>query len=322
MLKILAISDIEDNQAAIELLLNDINPLDYDCAVISGDIGPKVINWVIKEISLLLPLYYIYGNKEYSLEYATEYASNAYHVHDSIYEINGYYISGYSGCPANWGKNPIYLAQLESLDNEHAYAKKSISDLEAKHKLEKIEFNNRYDLYEMARLNKMYSGRTKIGREARAIESEWYSILEAQREASNKLAATVHHKAYKEARKQVFKDTLHENKQSLFNMLVVEKKIDLRKTILLTHEKFTYLNDYFPVPALINIYGHTRPHCHKLWRKTHFVDVSALDNSPSFFNFMTGIPKPDEPGIYAEITIDGKEVSVNFCELSQCLTNL
>jgi hypothetical protein len=322
MLKILAISDIEDNRAAVELLLNDINPLDYDCAVLTGDIGPEIISWVMEQICILFPVFYIYGNHEHSLEYATQYAPNAHHVHNCIHDINGYYISGFSGCPANWGRNPIYLNQFELLDRQHATIITQLSDLNSEHELEKNEFECMFDISNTIRLRMEYSERTKVGRETRAIMSKWGRMLDSQNEALSQLTETGHYQAFLKDRKQAFKNTLHINKQSLFEMLVVEQQIDMRKTILLTHEKFTCLNDYFPVPALMNVYGHTRPHCHKFWRKTHFVNASALDNNPSFYNLISGTPKGDEPGTYATISIDRQEISVKFIELSQSLPHL
>jgi hypothetical protein len=322
MLKILAISDIEDNQAAVELLLNDINPLDYDCAVITGDIGPKIISWVMDQITILFPVFYIYGNHEYSLEYDTQYAPNAHHVHNCIHEINGYYISGFSGCPANWGRNPIYLNERELLDRQHATIIKQLSDLNSEHELERNEFKSMFDIYDATRLEMKQSASSKAEREAREIGSKWEKMMVSQHKTKLQFTETGHYQAFLKDKKQALKNTIHTNKQSLFEMLVVKQRIDMRKTILLTHEKFTYLNHYFPVSALVNVYGHTRPNCHKFWRKTHFVNASALDNSPSFYNFITGTPKGDEPGTYATIVIDKENVSVKLIELSLSLPHI
>lgn len=319
MLKILAISDIEDNQAAVELLLNDINPRDYDCALIAGDIGSKIISWMMEEIGALLPVFYVYGNNEYELEYDKNYAPNTHHLHKSIQELNGYYFSGFSGCPANWGKNQIYVDQIEALNSLHEDTIKQLSDLKAQHYAERTDFQPLLYDYNVADIKMSISARTQLEKEKRKQWKKYKGLLYTHETALTGLKQTTQYQAYSADRKQTYKHILHLNKQSLFEMLVCQHQIDMRKTILVTHEKFTCLNDYFPIPALLNVFGHSGPHSHKFWRKTHFVNVTALDNNPTFYNLITGTPKAKERGKYAVITIGQQEVSVEFRLLSQTL---
>ncbi len=41
-------------------------------------------------------------------------------LHHNIEEIEGFFITGFSGCPTNWGRNPIYLAHKNELNEKHS----------------------------------------------------------------------------------------------------------------------------------------------------------------------------------------------------------
>lgn len=117
-MKILAFSDIHDNLPCIrKLRAQETNS--YDLIVVAGDIGDDIFNDFLGIVATFeCPVYYVYGNWDNRLKYEPSHIHNCKLLHMDIYEINGFYFAGYSGCPTHWGQNPIAIRIWSEKINE------------------------------------------------------------------------------------------------------------------------------------------------------------------------------------------------------------
>ena len=106
-MKLLALSDIHHNLAAVrKLRASEVNS--FDAIVVAGDIGSASADEFFKILaSFKCPILYVYGNWDHELSYRKAYGENCHLIHANIVTIGDMHFTGFSGCPTNWGKNPI-----------------------------------------------------------------------------------------------------------------------------------------------------------------------------------------------------------------------
>lgn len=128
-MKLLAFSDIHENLVAVRKM-RAAERNDYDAIVAVGDIGSECAAKFFKVLSTFnCPIFYVFGNWDRKLSYSNSYGKNCHLVHLNIFDLGGIFITGFSGCPANWGRNPIarkiyrpLLRKYQTIGNAYAHA--------------------------------------------------------------------------------------------------------------------------------------------------------------------------------------------------------
>jgi len=106
-MRLLAFSDIHHNLAAVrKLRASETNS--FDTIVVAGDIGSESADEFFKILSTFkCPVLYVFGNWDHELSYSKVYGDNCRLIHSNVVTIGELHFTGFSGCPTNWGKNPI-----------------------------------------------------------------------------------------------------------------------------------------------------------------------------------------------------------------------
>jgi Icc-related predicted phosphoesterase len=106
-MRLLAFSDIHHNLGAVrKLRASEANS--FDAVVVAGDIGSESADEFFKILSTFkCPVLYVFGNWDHELSYSKVYGDNCHLIHANVVTVGGLHFTGFSGCPTNWGKNPI-----------------------------------------------------------------------------------------------------------------------------------------------------------------------------------------------------------------------
>jgi len=135
-MKLLAFSDIHDNLVAV-CKMRAAEPNSFDAIVVAGDIGNGCTEEFFKILSTFrCPVLYVFGNWDHKLSYKKSYRKDCNLIHLNIIQSGKYFFAGFSGCPTNWGRNPIarklqrdpQAGSVEPLEQN----RKELSDLIAK----------------------------------------------------------------------------------------------------------------------------------------------------------------------------------------------
>jgi Icc-related predicted phosphoesterase len=118
--KLLALSDIHHNLMAVEALrAKEGNS--FDAVVVGGDIGNESAQRFFEILSTFrCPTLYVYGNWDHKLSYKRSFGSNCHLVHGNVFQIDTFSFTGFSGCPTNWGMNPIFRRLTRQIETENA----------------------------------------------------------------------------------------------------------------------------------------------------------------------------------------------------------
>lgn len=118
-MRLLAFSDIHHNLMAVrKLRASETNS--FDAIVVAGDIGShSAVEFFGILATFQCPVLYVFGNWDRDLGYRTSYGNNFHLLHSNVVSIGDIYFTGFSGCPANWGKNPIARKVLGGLKQAH-----------------------------------------------------------------------------------------------------------------------------------------------------------------------------------------------------------
>jgi predicted phosphodiesterase len=106
-MRVLALSDIHHNLVAVrKLRASERNS--FDAIVVAGDIGSASADEFFKILSTFkCPVLYVFGNWDHELSYTKVYGSDCHLIHSNVVTVGDLHFTGFSGCPTNWGKNPI-----------------------------------------------------------------------------------------------------------------------------------------------------------------------------------------------------------------------
>ena len=106
-MRLLALSDIHNNLVAMRRL-RALEANDFDAIVVAGDLGNAAATQILEILaSFKCPVLYVYGNWDHALDYVNAPHPDFHLIHQDVVTIGGYHFSGFSGCPTQWGKNPI-----------------------------------------------------------------------------------------------------------------------------------------------------------------------------------------------------------------------
>jgi hypothetical protein len=244
-MRILSFSDIHGNLSAVQAL-RAAEDNSFDAVIVAGDIGNAAANDFISIVSTFAcPILYVYGNWDHKLSYRKAFGTNCHLAHLRILKIGDLAITGFSGCPTNWGRNPI----AEALRRKVVAANRKIAEAYA---------------------------------DAEAWLTEQVEVigLERARKPYERVISTRAYQRYRDQLQAASAEALEINRRRL-KMILQRGKRDPRKTIVVTHERLYHLTDISP-PPLLHLFGHKHGFAQHIFKGTQFVNVSALDvaNSP------------------------------------------
>lgn len=106
-MRLLAFSDIHNNLVAVRRM-RACEENDFDAIVVAGDLGSAAAPQLFDILaSFRCPVMYVYGNWDHALDYVSAPYPDFHLIHLNVVTVGGLHFSGFSGCPTNWGKNPI-----------------------------------------------------------------------------------------------------------------------------------------------------------------------------------------------------------------------
>jgi Icc-related predicted phosphoesterase len=119
-MRLLAFSDIHHNLVAVRnLRAQEKNS--FDAIVVAGDIGSNSAPLFFKILSTFkCPVMYVYGNWDHKLTYTASFGRNCHLIHSNVVQIGKLSFAGFSGCPTNWGMNPVFRKLRRRIEVDNA----------------------------------------------------------------------------------------------------------------------------------------------------------------------------------------------------------
>lgn len=106
-MRLLALSDIHNNLVAVRRL-RALEENNFDAIVLAGDLGNAAAGQILEILATFkCPVLYVYGNWDHALDYVSAPFPDFHLIHQDVVTVGGYHFAGFSGCPTQWGKNPI-----------------------------------------------------------------------------------------------------------------------------------------------------------------------------------------------------------------------
>src|SRR6266851_4349182 len=105
--RLLAFSDIHNNLVAVRKL-RALEKNTFDAIIVAGDIGNASAADCFRILATFkCPVVYVYGNWDHELSHKRCFEPGCHLLQSNIVTIGKINFTGFSGCPTNWGKNPI-----------------------------------------------------------------------------------------------------------------------------------------------------------------------------------------------------------------------
>ena len=118
-MRLLAFSDIHNNLVAVRKL-RAVEQNSFDAIVVAGDIGNESAADFFKIItSFKCPVVYVYGNWDNNLGYGTRFGNDCHLIQSNVITIGDISFAGFSGCPTNWGRNPVFLKVRHQIETDN-----------------------------------------------------------------------------------------------------------------------------------------------------------------------------------------------------------
>jgi Calcineurin-like phosphoesterase superfamily domain len=267
-MKLLAFSDIHHNLMAVREL-RALERNSFDAIAVAGDIGGHSAAEFFQIMTTFeCPVLYVYGNWDAQLGYDVCYGPDCHLVQGDVTTVENFSFTGFSGCPTNWGQNPIAQKLQRALKQAHRPV------------IEALE-----------RASSMRAKGAKI------------SGGETARDRIEKIKQTRAYQNYSSEMRLCKSETLRLNRESIGNA-VRKAKADPRKCIVIAHERIPLLHEELP-GALLHLFGHLHQFSVRDFKGTRCVDVAALDRTSPirFKGALMNKPVTPDAGNYAKIEI-------------------
>lgn len=282
IMKILVFSDIHNNIENVRILRKKEQNT-YDLIIVAGDIGDEIMDEFLEILeSFLCPSFIVYGNWDNRCSYDINMPKNCKLLDGEIEEINGFFITGFSGCPTSWGKNPIYRALLDAEKRANEYHAAILSELSKA----QTEFQKNKYLLELELLQELVNTNPPKSTSRKKIENAITKKIDSHkkrvaiaRKAINSIRKSVDYKNYQEDCYVSPEKILSKNRENIFNK-IHENKIPNNKLIIVTHERLTRLTEEGITP-LLHVFGHIHEYKFTSHRGTYYLNAAALDNGLS-----------------------------------------
>jgi predicted phosphodiesterase len=106
-MRLLALSDIHHNLVAVRKL-RACEKNDFDAVIVAGDIGNESAAEFFRILETFeCPVLYVYGNWDNKLDYESCFGPRCHLIHSNVITLGELSFTGFSGCPTDWGKNPL-----------------------------------------------------------------------------------------------------------------------------------------------------------------------------------------------------------------------
>lgn len=304
-MRALVLSDIHNNIEHIRVLRKKENDV-YDAIIVAGDIGNKIADEFYSILdSFGCPVFCVYGNWDNGLIYNNNLSSRCVLLHHNIEEVKGYFITGFSGCPASWGNNPIYLAYKDKINKRHNAILSLLDNIKKNVEEQNQDIDKKYQekldqLYQKTKDRRRKGYKSKV----RRIEERKVQEIKKAQKAIDKIYITKEYKKYEEDRESLPKKVLLDNRKLLFDN-VRGAEIPSNKLIIVTHERMYKISEE-DVNPLLHIFGHIHEYKFGLFKGTYYLNTAAIDNGFSEFFGRTELL----PEGYCDIAISKGEVVV------------
>jgi hypothetical protein len=101
----------------------------FDAIIVAGDIGGESAAEFFGILATFdCPVVYVYGNWDHELSYKTSFGPDCHLVQSNVIMIGRIGFTGFSGCPANWGKNPICRKLRRRIETENRSVVDALND--------------------------------------------------------------------------------------------------------------------------------------------------------------------------------------------------
>ena len=118
-MRLLAFSDIRNNLVAVRKLRTS-EKNSFDAIIVAGDIGNESAADFFKILATFeCPVMYVYGNWDNKLGYKSSFGPCCQLLHSNVITIGNISFTGFSGCPTDWGKNPIARKLYRRIEAEN-----------------------------------------------------------------------------------------------------------------------------------------------------------------------------------------------------------
>jgi Icc-related predicted phosphoesterase len=304
-MRLLVLSDIHDNIEHIQLLRAQVQNV-YDAVIVAGDIGNSIVQEFYSILdSFECPAFCVYGNWDHDQEYRSVLSQRCKLVHHTIETIGQYVLSGFSGSPTSWGRNPFYLDEQRRLNQKHrdvlALEEAALSII--KSRMAAIEGDYADVLLALDARTEDHS-HTAYKQKIRDISAKKIRAINRVYTELRKLHKTPAHKAYTVDSASLPKLVLERNRTKLFKLLETSR-VPQDKLIVLTHERL-YRTAEEGLQPLLHIYGHIHEHSFRTFKGTHYLNAAAIDNG---FSEFFGKEKLHPVG-YCVLVLDGAQIIV------------
>jgi hypothetical protein len=127
-MRLLAFSDIHHNLVAVRKL-RACEKNRFDAILVAGDIGNESAAEFFRILaSFECPVMYVYGNWDNKLDYESCFGPSSTLIHSNVITVGDLSFTGFSGCPTDWGKNPIALSVYRRIEFENRRVVDALND--------------------------------------------------------------------------------------------------------------------------------------------------------------------------------------------------
>jgi hypothetical protein len=92
----------------------------FDAIIVAGDIGNESAADCFRILATFkCPVVYVYGNWDDNLDYKSSFGLRCHLIHSNVMTIGNISFTGFSGCPTDWGKNPIAQKIYRRIESEN-----------------------------------------------------------------------------------------------------------------------------------------------------------------------------------------------------------
>src|SRR6266480_1348550 len=127
-MRLLAFSDIHHNLVAVRKL-RACEKNDFDAVIVAGDIGNESAAEFFRILETFeCPVMYVYGNWDNKLDYESCFSPRCHLIHSNVITVGELSFTGFSGCPTDWGKNPLARGIYRRIESQHQRVLDALKD--------------------------------------------------------------------------------------------------------------------------------------------------------------------------------------------------
>jgi predicted phosphodiesterase len=144
-MKLLAFSDIHHNLVAVRKL-RACEKNSFDAIIVAGDIGNESTAEFFRILETFeCPVMYVYGNWDNRLDYESSFGPRCHLIHSNVITVGEFSFTGFSGCPTDWGKNPVARSVYRRIESQNSGVVEGLKDgPKAAHRIQRTKAYQKY----------------------------------------------------------------------------------------------------------------------------------------------------------------------------------